>query len=286
MIRQPLGLGVQCGFLGRKQLKNYPWVRGLSRNDAASNPGGEDPGSEEESDINENLSLFHLDITGLVGLSNNDPITTGTDRSINENDVTQGTSDAKPLYIEGQQSDLPIARFDGIDDSLVNAVVSYSNPDSGNDHLVALVIKINDFTSSFPIASFSDIRWFVSFISNGEGGGFIQVDMNTTAGVVAKSVPIPDGGWHIYGLNIIDGTVNNNMRGFIDGVESGTAITTNESVNLGTEINIGTSDLSLDEAYGSFDLGEIVLYPIDTGLGPIATIESIMNALNDRWAVY
>jgi hypothetical protein len=52
----------------------------------------------------------------LVGLANNDPITTCTDFSGNGNNATQGTAASKPIYKTGVQNGLPVMRFDGVDD--------------------------------------------------------------------------------------------------------------------------------------------------------------------------
>ncbi|MEI6462224.1 MAG: fibronectin type III domain-containing protein [bacterium] len=58
-----------------------------------------------------------LKADAIVGLNNNDPVTTWTDSSGNAN-ATQSTASYKPLYITNSINSLPAVRFDGSDDYL------------------------------------------------------------------------------------------------------------------------------------------------------------------------
>lgn len=60
--------------------------------------------------------VIWYDTPQLVGLANNDPITTCTDFSGNGNHATQATASKQPRYMAGVQNGLPVMRLDGVDD--------------------------------------------------------------------------------------------------------------------------------------------------------------------------
>jgi hypothetical protein len=67
-----------------------------------------------------------LKADALTGLADGDPVTTWTDSSGNAFNPAQATTAKKPLYKTSILNGLPIVRFDGIDDVLLNASVNWT----------------------------------------------------------------------------------------------------------------------------------------------------------------
>lgn len=68
--------------------------------------------------------VLYLDTSQLVGLSENDPITSATDWSGQGNHATQADPAKQPLYKTNILNGKPVMRFDGVDDVLVFADLS------------------------------------------------------------------------------------------------------------------------------------------------------------------
>jgi hypothetical protein len=92
-------------FKDKKKYKYIPYVSGM---------GGDFPDTGPAIPLT-NLALW-LKADAIVGLNDNDPVTTWEDSSSENNDATQGTAANKPLYKTGIINGLPVVRFDASND--------------------------------------------------------------------------------------------------------------------------------------------------------------------------
>lgn len=67
-----------------------------------------------------NLQLW-LAADDIIGLVDNDPVTTWEDSSAANNDATQGVAASKPIYKTNILNGLPVVRFDAVDDGMLTA---------------------------------------------------------------------------------------------------------------------------------------------------------------------
>lgn len=75
------------------------------------------------SPINSGLA-FWLDATTITGITNGSGITTWFDRSGSGNHMSQSSGILRPLYIQTGLNNLPVVRFDGINDYLSGSIIS------------------------------------------------------------------------------------------------------------------------------------------------------------------
>lgn len=93
-----------------------------------------------------------LDSRFITGLNDNDAVATWSDRSINGNNATQGTSVNRPLFKTAIQGGNPVVRFDGSNDSLtvVSLVCDQAHTFAG-----AFIVRGNGTNDTYsPIISY------------------------------------------------------------------------------------------------------------------------------------
>lgn len=69
-----------------------------------------------------------LDASQITGLNDGDAVATWTDASGNGWHATQSTASARPTFQTGEINGKPVVRFDGVDDSILNATFAVSQP--------------------------------------------------------------------------------------------------------------------------------------------------------------
>ena len=84
----------------------------------------------------------------LTGLSDDDPLTTWTDSSPNNNDASQSSATLKPLYKTNILNGKPVIRFDGTDDYMNVSAITGVDWSDGEKALI-MVVKCNTAESNF-----------------------------------------------------------------------------------------------------------------------------------------
>lgn len=77
-----------------------------------------------------------------IALADNDPVSSWTDKSGNGNTLAQGTGSKQPLYKTNIINGLPVVRFDGTDDNLIDTSISGITNTTVNEMCVACVMNV------------------------------------------------------------------------------------------------------------------------------------------------
>jgi hypothetical protein len=206
--------------------------------------------------------VWHLKASDL-GLNNNDPVSSWSDRSGHQPAVTQSTTAKQPLYKTNVLNGLPVVRFDGVNDSLVSA---------------GWVGEVNEPFTLILVASLGATANGTLLDSNGNGprlvilrqtgtrfvalpaDGLTAVIRNgssTTTSTVVRSITMDDG-------------LAPNQR--VNGTDDNASLTLTNTTNTALPPPFGVNNMSLgarntDSLFGACDIAEIVLFnrvlPID-----------------------
>jgi hypothetical protein len=197
----------------------------------------------------------------ISGLSNNDPVTTWTDRTSNARNATQATAAKKPTYKTGELNGNPGLSFDG-GDCLVTSTFSASV--AGSAYVIfkasanGLVYERGTtFTDTGASFIYSTTGSTTSFTR--QGGVYSTYDRaaNWGIGSVWRLVSHENDGTHA------------NHKFYIDGaVQSMTANNTNDpgTANSTLGVNIGSrnnaASLAITGVYAAFSFGPYLAAPL------------------------
>lgn len=211
-----------------------------------------------------NLVVWLKD-SGLVGLADNDPISTWVDESGNGHDATQGTADYKPLCKTNILNGYEVARFDGSNDQLFLGNISGSFSTAASLFVVCYLNSApgyNVYTSQ----SGTDQWWKWQDSENGYLGTF------RTARLENYPAAMPTTGWHIFTL--ISGA---NYTFYLDTVSKGTQAA---SFQAGNDHRIGWNEGNYFR-WLKGDIAELIVYSTDKS----STRVDIETYLKNKYAI-
>jgi len=189
-----------------------------------------------------------------IGSGDGTPISTWFDSTVNNNNFSQSTSANKPLYKINIQNSLPVVRFDGINDTLINSTLTRLQP-------------YEFIFAGKPTQSDSTTRdWFTST-------GFEIVGANPTtdfmyAGALGPSRNAANA-WHV-NVCLFSGVQS---KWYLDGGTPSTA-------DAGT--GVFGPNLKIDGGIAPMDLGEFII--LDYGLG-LPEREKVEGYLAWKWGL-
>lgn len=180
-------------------------------------------------------------------------IVTWYDQSGNGLDVTQATTTQQPLYSATGLKSLPTANFDGSNDVLARASVSFGTVTQGTifavhqPHNTSVICSLFDFVPGTQMGAFipySDNNIYFDLGSTGAAG---RISVAGSLGTTAHIVELYRDSGNTQAI-VVDGTSLNSGTGFTDTVS-------------------GTSTLNVGVYSGSFDanLSEFVFWTTDLG---------------------
>lgn len=191
-----------------------------------------------------NLSLWLK--ADSLGLTDGTPVSSWTDSSGNNNNATQDTSDAQPIFKTNILQGKPVLRFDGVNDKLSETLSGVSN----TNYTVFLVAKSVLATGSFRVAlgygsGTGGILWMGQFDSTNEitiSGSQNGNDLKSGADTLTN---------HVYSAVLNSGT----LYGYIDGVSAGSGIISDRPSDY---LTIGS--YSSNSLFWQGDIAEVIVY--------------------------
>jgi hypothetical protein len=189
-----------------------------------------------------NLALW-LDANAIIGLTNNDPVSTWTDLSPASNDATQSGS-SRPTYKTNSINGLPVISFDGVDD-----VMALSNLITPLNLSAIYVSRVNGSTGNYQVLL--KTAHFLDCANNpsGQFGSYYKKWLSSYSNLT--STPRILAHQDIHGSNQSKLYVNGNL---------------NSTFNNGTRSNAGNSFIGGNFASGSpvqvlnGDIAEIIVF--------------------------
>lgn len=211
-------------------------------------------------------------IDAIVGLNNNDPISTLDDSSVNNLDLVANSGE-EPLYITNNLNGKPIARFDGVDNRLFlsgGAISSYISASAGTMFAVfkAVAITTNNATPELNDCVWSDVLGYTGTHLKSVPE-VVAYNYDTNADTIAVS--IATGTWYIVKWRHSGGNLYISVNG-----GSETSVTSGNTGGL-----TGTFQIAMSQGiYSQIDFAEIVAY--NTSI----TADTTRDYLNGKYAVY
>lgn len=178
-----------------------------------------------------------------------DPIGAAVDKSGTGNDITQGTTAAKPTYKTAIQNGLSVARYDG-----------------GDFLARTAALMTNSFTAIvfYQATAVGSVQWLIDQYDASAGGNRNSIFADTRASpkrhafmptfYVDNDVQLSTSTWYL--------SATKNDGSFLSGWRDGTVLTPVDSSSATGQADLDTISIGASNATGSFsgDIGEILIY--------------------------
>lgn len=197
-----------------------------------------------------------------LSLSNNDPVSTWTDRSGNGRDATQTSSGNKPTFLTSQLNSLPVIDFDGSNDYITTGAIS----DLNTADLTWIIVgkaDNNTHTGHFISANYnsgagsaSDHLWktYISSSTN-DYMSFTRSSTGTSgSGIINHGY---SSGYHIMSNIWVNATDEN--HGYFDGTLSGTQTGVNASPATNNNVRFGASSTAGPTQFLNGKIAEVIV---------------------------